>query len=75
MNHLNHAHLAQLIDDAWENRAEINAQSATASLRDAIQTVINGLDAGELRVAENRQPMASSSVDQKSRPPKLSSLR
>lgn len=52
MTHLNHAHLAQLIDDAWENRAEINAQSATASLRDAIQTALNGLDAGELRVAE-----------------------
>ena len=52
MDHLNHAHLAQLIDDAWENRAEINAQSATASLRDAVQTVLNGLDAGELRVAE-----------------------
>ncbi len=52
MTHLNHAHLAQLIDDAWENRAEINAQSATASLRDAIQTILNGLDAGELRVAE-----------------------
>jgi 2,3,4,5-tetrahydropyridine-2-carboxylate N-succinyltransferase len=52
MTHSNHAHLAQLIDDAWENRAEINAQSATASLRDAVQTVLNGLDAGELRVAE-----------------------
>ena len=52
MTHSNHAHLAQLIDDAWENRAEINAQSATASLRDAVQTVLNGLDAGEMRVAE-----------------------
>lgn len=52
MTHPNHAHLAQSIDDAWENRAEINAQSATASLRDAVQTVLDGLDAGELRVAE-----------------------
>jgi 2,3,4,5-tetrahydropyridine-2-carboxylate N-succinyltransferase len=52
MTHSNHTHLAQLINDAWENRAEINAQSATASLRDAVQTVLNGLDAGELRVAE-----------------------
>jgi 2,3,4,5-tetrahydropyridine-2-carboxylate N-succinyltransferase len=52
MTHSNHAHLAQLIDNAWDNRAEINAQSATASLRDAVQTVLNGLDAGELRVAE-----------------------
>lgn len=52
MTHSNHAHLAQLIDDAWENRAEINAQSATTSLRDAVQTILNGLDAGELRVAE-----------------------
>ena len=52
MSHSNHTHLAQLINDAWENRAEINAQSATVSLRDAVQTALNGLDAGELRVAE-----------------------
>jgi 2,3,4,5-tetrahydropyridine-2-carboxylate N-succinyltransferase len=42
------------IDEAWENRAALNAASAPRPLREAIEHVIAGLDAGRLRVAEKR---------------------
>ncbi|MGK5063497.1 2,3,4,5-tetrahydropyridine-2,6-dicarboxylate N-succinyltransferase [Janthinobacterium sp. LB3P112] len=41
-----------IIDQAWENRAEINPRNGTAELRDAVSHVINGLDNGSIRVAE-----------------------
>jgi 2,3,4,5-tetrahydropyridine-2-carboxylate N-succinyltransferase len=44
--------LQTLIDTAWEQRAEINASSASAELRDAVTHVIAGLDDGSLRVAQ-----------------------
>jgi 2,3,4,5-tetrahydropyridine-2-carboxylate N-succinyltransferase len=44
--------LQTIIDTAWEQRAEINASSATAELRDAVTHVIAGLDDGSLRVAQ-----------------------
>jgi len=40
------------IDDAWESRASLNPTSASRALRDAVEFVIAGLDAGRLRVAE-----------------------
>jgi 2,3,4,5-tetrahydropyridine-2-carboxylate N-succinyltransferase len=43
--------LESLINDAWENRAQINMASATAELRQAVEHVIGELDAGRLRVA------------------------
>jgi 2,3,4,5-tetrahydropyridine-2,6-dicarboxylate N-succinyltransferase len=42
----------QIIDQAWEQRASINAGNAARQLRDAVEEVIAGLDAGRLRVAE-----------------------
>ncbi|APA67720.1 MULTISPECIES: 2,3,4,5-tetrahydropyridine-2,6-dicarboxylate N-succinyltransferase [unclassified Janthinobacterium] len=44
--------LQNIIDQAWENRAEINPGNGTAELRDAVAHVINGLDNGSIRVAE-----------------------
>ena len=44
--------LQNIIDQAWENRAEINPGNGTAELRDAVGHVINGLDNGSIRVAE-----------------------
>ena len=44
--------LQTIIDQAWENRAEINPGNGTAELRDAVSHVINGLDNGSIRVAE-----------------------
>jgi 2,3,4,5-tetrahydropyridine-2-carboxylate N-succinyltransferase len=42
------------IDAAWEGRAAINPGSAPRELRDAVEEVITGLDAGRLRVAEKK---------------------
>lgn len=42
--------LAQIIDAAWENRSEIGF-ATTGDIRDAVETVLSGLDAGRLRVA------------------------
>jgi len=44
--------LQQLIDQAWENRAQLSPASTESQLRDAVDAVIAGLDRGELRVAE-----------------------
>jgi 2,3,4,5-tetrahydropyridine-2-carboxylate N-succinyltransferase len=41
-----------VIEAAWERRAQLTQQNAPQELRDAIEVVIGGLDAGELRVAE-----------------------
>ena len=43
--------LQSLIDAAWDDRANISIQSATAEVRDAVNHVIDGLDQGQLRVA------------------------
>jgi 2,3,4,5-tetrahydropyridine-2,6-dicarboxylate N-succinyltransferase len=45
--------LQSVIDLAWERRSEINAANAPA-VRDAVEEVIAGLNAGRLRVAERR---------------------
>ena len=43
--------LQQIIDAAWDNRANISFQSSTAEVRDAVEHVIHELDCGNLRVA------------------------
>ena len=42
--------LETIIGNAWENRANINAATATAEVRQAVEHVIAELDAGRLRV-------------------------
>jgi 2,3,4,5-tetrahydropyridine-2-carboxylate N-succinyltransferase len=44
--------LQNIIDTAWEQRAEITPSNGTAELRDAVSHVIAGLDDGTLRVAQ-----------------------
>ncbi|MEV4781166.1 2,3,4,5-tetrahydropyridine-2,6-dicarboxylate N-succinyltransferase [Burkholderia sp. LMU1-1-1.1] len=44
--------LQNIIDQAWEDRANINPANGAAELRDAVSHVIAGLDAGTIRVAE-----------------------
>ena len=46
--------LQQIIDDAFENRASLSPTSAPAEIRNAVEEVIAGLDAGTLRVAEKK---------------------
>ncbi|GAB3628561.1 2,3,4,5-tetrahydropyridine-2,6-carboxylate N-succinyltransferase [Pandoraea terrae] len=46
--------LQTLIDQAWENRAEISAKAAPADVRDAVNHVLAELDRGALRVAEKQ---------------------
>src|SRR3954469_6560575 len=42
----------KIIDEAWENRAAFNPLNGPKPLREAVEHVIAGLDAGRLRVAE-----------------------
>jgi 2,3,4,5-tetrahydropyridine-2,6-dicarboxylate N-succinyltransferase len=42
----------KIIDECWENRANISAASAPGNVRQAVNSVIAQLDAGTLRVAE-----------------------
>jgi 2,3,4,5-tetrahydropyridine-2-carboxylate N-succinyltransferase len=44
--------LQNIIDTAWENRAEITPSNGSAELREAVAHVIAGLDDGSLRVAQ-----------------------
>jgi 2,3,4,5-tetrahydropyridine-2-carboxylate N-succinyltransferase len=46
--------LRQVIEAAFERRAEISASSASAEVRSAVARVIAGLNAGTLRVAEKK---------------------
>ena len=41
-----------IIEQAWENRANLNPQSADADLKSAVDAAIGKLDRGQLRVAE-----------------------
>jgi len=43
--------LQQIIDNAWDDRANISVAAAPAEVRDAVEHVLNELDAGRLRVA------------------------
>jgi 2,3,4,5-tetrahydropyridine-2-carboxylate N-succinyltransferase len=44
--------LADMMDSAWEQRAELSPSNAPSELREAVESCLNGLEAGELRVAE-----------------------
>ncbi|AMO25105.1 2,3,4,5-tetrahydropyridine-2,6-dicarboxylate N-succinyltransferase [Ramlibacter solisilvae] len=55
--------LQQIIDTAWENRAQINAVSASAEVKDAVEHVIAELNKGRLRVA-TRQGVGQWTVHQ-----------
>jgi 2,3,4,5-tetrahydropyridine-2-carboxylate N-succinyltransferase len=44
--------LQSTIDAAWETRSDLSPTSAPAAIRDAVAKVIEGLDAGRVRVAE-----------------------
>ncbi len=46
--------LQKIIDDAFDNRASLSPTAAPAEVRDAVEQVIAGLDAGTLRVAEKK---------------------
>ncbi|WP_137149924.1 2,3,4,5-tetrahydropyridine-2,6-dicarboxylate N-succinyltransferase [Devosia sp. FKR38] len=48
---MSHADLAQIIDDAFEARAEINF-GTTGAVREAVEEALNLLDTGKARVAE-----------------------
>ncbi|UDG81909.1 2,3,4,5-tetrahydropyridine-2,6-dicarboxylate N-succinyltransferase [Candidatus Vallotia cooleyia] len=47
--------LQQIIDTAWENRAELSPQCTPDDIRNAVVHVIGELDRGTLRVAEKQE--------------------
>jgi len=47
-----HAPLTELIDTAWEKRAELSPRSASTELRQAVEECLDRLETGEFRVAE-----------------------
>ena len=46
--------IQKIIDDAFDERAALSSCAAPAEVREAVEFVIAGLDAGTLRVAEKR---------------------
>ena len=46
--------IADIISEAFAQRSQLNARSADNTLRDAVNEALDGLDRGELRVAEQR---------------------
>jgi 2,3,4,5-tetrahydropyridine-2-carboxylate N-succinyltransferase len=56
--------LANLIEQAWENRAELTPASAPQELRRGVEECLDGLETGELRVAEPDGPVGCWSVNQ-----------
>ncbi|HRA81823.1 MAG TPA: 2,3,4,5-tetrahydropyridine-2,6-dicarboxylate N-succinyltransferase, partial [Thauera sp.] len=47
--------LQKIIDDAYENRSSLSPSAAPTEIRNAVEAVIAGLDAGTLRVAEKKE--------------------
>ena len=47
-------HLQNIIDAAWENRAELSPKTASGEIRDAVSRAISQLDSGALRVAQKQ---------------------
>ena len=43
-----------IIEQAWENRADLSPQAAPPEIRNAVSAVLEGLNSGEIRVAERR---------------------
>ncbi len=57
MSHSNHtAALQAIIESAWEQRAELSASLAPVEIRQAVATVLEGLNDGSLRVAQRQAP-------------------
>jgi 2,3,4,5-tetrahydropyridine-2-carboxylate N-succinyltransferase len=46
--------LHEVVERAWENRTELSPSGAAPEIREAVEECIAGLDAGTLRVAEQR---------------------
>ncbi len=44
--------LAELIDAAWEDRSDLSPANAPSNLRQSIESCLDGLETGDLRVAE-----------------------
>ena len=44
--------LSNVIESAWENRGDLNPSNVDSETTEAIEHCIDGLDSGELRVAE-----------------------
>ncbi len=44
----------EIIEAAWDQRAEITPDTASRELKSAVEEVINQLDAGQIRVAEKK---------------------
>uniref|UniRef100_UPI00404761FE 2,3,4,5-tetrahydropyridine-2,6-dicarboxylate N-succinyltransferase n=1 Tax=Polynucleobacter sp. TaxID=2029855 RepID=UPI00404761FE len=57
------ATLQNIIDQAWENRASLSPSSAPKEVREAVATVLAGLNDGSIRVAE-RQSVGKWNVNQ-----------
>lgn len=57
--------LIRVIDTAWDSRSEW--KDATVELKDAVETVIAGLDNGTLRVAEKSTAIGSRTSGSKRR--------
>jgi 2,3,4,5-tetrahydropyridine-2-carboxylate N-succinyltransferase len=57
------AQLQQIIDTAWDNRAQLSPSSAPAEVREAVEHVIAQLNKGQLRVA-TRQAVGQWTVHQ-----------
>ncbi len=55
--------LQTIIDQAWENRGNLSPQSAPADIKQAVSTVLEGLNNGSIRVAE-RQSVGKWNVNQ-----------
>jgi len=51
MTNTNNQPLENLINLAWDDRANINQQNVTSELKNAVASVIDGLNNGSLRVA------------------------
>ena len=43
--------IEKIINDAWENKDQVN-QNSDKSLKDAVNQIIDDLDSGKVRVAE-----------------------
>ena len=66
--------LQNVIEAAWEDRANLSIASAPAEVRDAVNHVIDALDTGKLRVAE-RQGVGQWNVNQWAKKAVLLSFR
>ena len=43
-----------IIEQAWENRANLSPEAVSGEIRNAVNAVLEGLNTGSIRVAERR---------------------